>query len=315
MKDLISIIIPIYKVEKYLDRCLESVANQTYQNLEIILVDDGSPDECPQMCDEWAEKDQRIKVIHKKNGGAGSARNAGIDASTGSYIMFVDADDWVDLSICEILHDLLIKNPGSDMALSGIKMVSEFTGIDKTSNADLIEGSKIDTDGLLEEFFRIHGENSNYGVCSKLLSKNLFQTFRFKIGTISEDVLAVYYFYTHCTSAIETDKPLYSYFYNGGGVTRARVTEKDFEYIRSFEVIKKDIKEKHKEFLDYAEMNVIRANYTILSKMKLYGYDKQDVELVNQYKKMQKIVRRNFWKLMKWKMPFSRKVLLIYDCI
>lgn len=86
--ELISIIVPVYKVEKYLDKCVESIVEQTYKNLEIILVDDGSPDNCPAMCDRWAEKDSRIKVIHKENGGLSSARNAGLDACTGEYIYF-----------------------------------------------------------------------------------------------------------------------------------------------------------------------------------------------------------------------------------
>ena len=90
---LMSVIISVYKVEDYLDKCVNSIVNQTYKNLEIILVDDGSPDNCPAMCDEWAKKDKRIKVIHKQNGGLSSARNAGLDICTGDYIMFVDSDD------------------------------------------------------------------------------------------------------------------------------------------------------------------------------------------------------------------------------
>ena len=93
---LVSVIVPVYKVEKYLDKCIESIVGQTYENLEIILVDDGSPDNCPTMCDEWAQKDSRIKVIHKENGGLSSARNAGLDACTGDYIGFVDSDDWIE---------------------------------------------------------------------------------------------------------------------------------------------------------------------------------------------------------------------------
>ena len=95
MGELISVIIPIYNVEAYLDECIASVIAQTYSNLEIILVDDGSPDNCPQMCDEWAAKDSRIRVIHKENGGLSDARNAGIDIATGEYIAFVDSDDWI----------------------------------------------------------------------------------------------------------------------------------------------------------------------------------------------------------------------------
>ena len=100
-KDLVSIVIPIYNVEKYLDRCIESVVNQTYRNLEILLIDDQSPDNCPRMCDDWAVKDNRIKVIHKKNGGLGMARNSGIEIATGEYICFLDSDDYIDQDTIE----------------------------------------------------------------------------------------------------------------------------------------------------------------------------------------------------------------------
>ncbi|MBQ6857596.1 MAG: glycosyltransferase, partial [Lachnospiraceae bacterium] len=94
--DLISIIVPVYKVEMYLDRCVRSLVEQSYTNLEIILVDDGSPDNCGIMCDRWTEKDRRIKVIHKKNGGLSDARNAGLRIAAGEYIAFVDSDDWIE---------------------------------------------------------------------------------------------------------------------------------------------------------------------------------------------------------------------------
>ena len=103
-ESLISVIVPIFKVEDYLNRCVESLIAQTYHNLEIILVDDGSTDTCPQLCDEWAEKDKRIKVIHKKNGGLSDARNAGIRAAEGEYILFVDSDDWVCADYAESLY-------------------------------------------------------------------------------------------------------------------------------------------------------------------------------------------------------------------
>ncbi len=112
---LISVIIPVYKVEKYLDRCVDSVVNQTYKNLEIILVDDGSPDNCPAMCDEWAKKDSRIRVIHKGNGGVSAARNTGLDIAKGEYIGFVDSDDYIDSTMYE---KLLKKAKESDADLT-----------------------------------------------------------------------------------------------------------------------------------------------------------------------------------------------------
>ncbi len=119
---LISIIIPVYKVEQYLNQCVQSIVDQTYKNLEIILVDDGSPDNCPAMCDAWAEKDQRIKVIHKDNGGLSDARNAGMNIANGEYIAFVDSDDYIRSDMLELLYSSIITN-NSDISACGIEMV------------------------------------------------------------------------------------------------------------------------------------------------------------------------------------------------
>ncbi|NEG95344.1 glycosyltransferase [Bifidobacterium sp. SMB2] len=107
---LVSIIVPVYGVERYLDRCVESIVNQTYRNLEIILVDDGSPDACPRMCDGWAARDKRIAVVHKPNGGLASARNAGLDVMSGDLVTFVDSDDWVEPDYVSTLQQWMIEH-------------------------------------------------------------------------------------------------------------------------------------------------------------------------------------------------------------
>ena len=117
-KGVVSIVLPIYNVEKYLNRCVKSVINQSYKNLEIILVDDGSPDNCPVLCDEWAKKDNRIKVVHKKNAGLGYARNTGIENATGEYICFFDSDDYIALDTIEKAYNLATKEE-SDMVVFG----------------------------------------------------------------------------------------------------------------------------------------------------------------------------------------------------
>lgn len=123
-EDLISVIVPVYKVEKYLHRCVDSIINQTYKNLEIILVDDGSPDNCPKICDEYAQKDQRIKVIHKKNAGISEARNAGLEIAQGEFVAFVDSDDYIDSTMYEKML-LLAQKEKNDLVLCGFKKVSE----------------------------------------------------------------------------------------------------------------------------------------------------------------------------------------------
>ena len=117
---LISVIVPVYKVEPYLNKCIESIVNQTYKTLEIILVDDGSPDTCPAICDSWAEKDSRIKVIHKENGGLSDARNAGMVHATGEYIAFVDSDDYIDPEMYQSLYEAIVRTD-SDVASCGAK--------------------------------------------------------------------------------------------------------------------------------------------------------------------------------------------------
>lgn len=122
---LISVIVPIYNVEEYLNRCVESIVNQTYRNLEIILVDDGSPDNCPKMCDDWAGKDNRIKVIHKENGGLSDARNAGMKIATGEYISFIDSDDWIDTETFSLVMEKIIATKAQIGAFNIISVDSD----------------------------------------------------------------------------------------------------------------------------------------------------------------------------------------------
>ena len=112
----ISIIVPVYKTETYLRQCIDSLINQTFQDIEIILVDDGSPDNSPAICDEYAAKDQRIKVIHKQNAGVSEARNSGIDAAKGDFLMFVDSDDWMEIDGCDILYNEYLQT-GADTVI------------------------------------------------------------------------------------------------------------------------------------------------------------------------------------------------------
>ena len=131
MQDLISVIVPVYKVEKYLKRCVDSILAQTYPCLEVILVDDGSPDGCPAICDEYAREDRRVRVIHKENGGLSDARNAGIDAAKGKFLGFVDSDDYVHPRFYELLLQAL-KEEGADIAGCDVKKVCETEKIKET---------------------------------------------------------------------------------------------------------------------------------------------------------------------------------------
>lgn len=140
----ISVIVPVYNVEKYLNRCVDSILNQTFEDFELILVNDGSPDNCGNICDEYAQKDNRVKVIHKKNGGVSSARNVGIDIAQGEYIMFVDSDDWINENMLNDMYNM----PDSDMKVSSIRMIG------KDNSTEYIIDTKMHTqEELLIGFF------------------------------------------------------------------------------------------------------------------------------------------------------------------
>ena len=191
MKDLISVIIPVYKVEEYINRCIDSVINQTYKNLEIILVDDGSPDGCPKICDEYAKKDSRIRVIHKQNGGLSDARNVGIDNANGKYITFIDSDDWIPIDSINILYKNLI-NTKSEIS-SGCLLEVFSDNRKNYSNNDYEVYSKIEG---LKNLFLLHDiSNSASG---KIYDISLFDNIRYPVGKLYEDLGTTYKLFAKC---------------------------------------------------------------------------------------------------------------------
>lgn len=199
---MISIIIPIYKVEQYLDECVTSIINQTYKDLEIILVDDGSPDYCPQMCDEWAKKDSRIKVVHKENGGLSSARNAGLAVANGEYIGFVDSDDYVDWTMYEDLMQVMNQNEKTMVVSSPIIRNTDgvFTPY-KVGTYDYKDGDTMSFSEYMKLFL---GMNMDATVWNKLYKREFIQTM-FREGRNNEDYLFMYY---NVKNVFNTDKLL-----------------------------------------------------------------------------------------------------------
>ena len=186
--DLVSIVVPVYKVEKYLSRCVDSLINQTYQNIEIILVDDGSPDKCGEICEKYAEIDNRIKVIHKENGGLSDARNAGIDIATGKYITFVDSDDYVSKNmIVNLMRG--IKEGNTEISCIRFIMCPD-SGVDRlseTKNATF--DTYIKEDFLEKMLYQEEIDNSAWG---KLYNRDLFEGVRYPKGKLYEDLATTY---------------------------------------------------------------------------------------------------------------------------
>lgn len=307
----ISVIVPVYKAEQYLERCVKSILEQTYQNFELILVDDGSPDGSPILCDKWAEKDSRVHVIHKKNGGASSARNAGLKIAKGTWIAFVDSDDWLDKTAFKTLYDLAIRYD-VPMAIGGMKVIQDDTGTQAIAKEETIVLSQTD---LLERFFRLKGEPDTHSVWGAIIQRDILDGYTFIEGKMNEDIEVCYYLARKCEAAVYTDAPLYNYFKNVEGVTNSGFSKKKLDLLDVWEVVQKQVEQYTPEYRYACEMNCKRARFTLLTQMNINGYDHQDPFMTKTKKKLKSEVRRAFWELMKWKMPVSRKLILVLECI
>lgn len=211
---LISVIVPVYKVEKYLDECVQSIVNQTYKNLEIILVDDGSPDRCPEMCDEWARRDSRIKVIHKENGGASAARNAGLDIAVGQYVGFVDSDDYIATNMYEVLRNALIRQE------KGIACCSMYTVTEKGEHLRKESSpaqKNLNIESALDAIFTLQADTS---FCSKLYARKVLEKLRFPEGETNEEFSLLIPSVIFAQGLIHTQENLYYYRQRVGSVTK-----------------------------------------------------------------------------------------------
>lgn len=205
----ISVIIPVYKVESYIRECIDAVIDQSYRDLEIILVDDGSPDNCGKICDEYAEKDGRIKVIHQKNAGLSAARNSGLEAASGAYIGFVDSDDYPETDMFESLYRSMTES-GSDISVCGVKKFgnekkSEFYGKKLAGRTDFMKL-------LLSE------EVKSY-VWNKLYKREMFCRIRFPEGELFEDMRVMHLIAEKAGSVSFTDASFYNYRIRNNSIT------------------------------------------------------------------------------------------------
>lgn len=231
---LISVIVPIYHVEKYLSRCIDSIIDQTYQNLEIILVDDGSNDGCPAICDEYAQKDNRIVVIHKENGGVSDARNKGVDASKGEYIGFVDPDDYIHRDMYRILMDTILKN-SADACICSYKYVydgrpkEEDVTFENDIHTDIKSGKSI------QYFYYSSDKKLELTVpWNKLYKKELFRGYRYPLGRIFEDEATTFKFLYRCEKVCLIDIPLYYYLQRNDSIIGVMNGQRDSKVVEAY---------------------------------------------------------------------------------
>ena len=259
--DLISVIVPVYKVEKYLEKCIESIIKQTYTNLQIILVDDGSPDNCGKICDEYAKKDLRIEVIHKANGGLSDARNVGISKAKGRYIGFVDSDDYIKEDMYEILLNL-IKKYDADVSICNLYDVIDGNECIRNKENGIREYSRLD---ILKEV--LLDKNIQSYAWNKLYEKELFDEIKYPIRKKYEDIGTTFYLFEKCNKIVVTSEPEYYYLKRAdslvNNVTESTILDYTEIIIQRYLYIKQNIKELRKYNNYYLAKTLITAHNDI----------------------------------------------------
>lgn len=278
-KKKISIIVPVYNVKKYLKRCLESLQSQTYENIEIILVDDGSTDGCSKICDEYAKKDNRIVVIHQKNGGLSFARNTGVAKCTGDLILFVDSDDEILKNSCEEL--LKIYNDTKADLICFKNFVIRNDKIEPYTETNKIE--IFDSKSAYEKYM-LTGEIS---CCawSRLYTKKLAQSVPFPVGVLSEDVATVRKFMFNAKKIVLYDKYLYKYFIRKNSIMGNKKQSHIIDiYNMNKDIYKFELQEfpEHEKFVNSKHLNILLKCYTEL----YYSENSENkVEVLNMIEK------------------------------
>lgn len=307
MKDIISIIIPVYNVEKYLKKCIQSILNQTYKNIQLILVDDGSTDNSGKICDELKNKDNRIGVIHKENGGLSEARNVGIENATGKYIAFVDSDDYVLKDMYETLYKNLIAND-ADISICKYQYKKEEKKVDlKADTKDIVVMNNLQA---LKELL-LNKKITNH-VINKLYKKEIFDNIKFPVGKKYEDIDVMYLLFERSSKIVYQDITKYIYINREGSILH----NKNPKLIQDYITI---VNNRYEYLLDkYKELKV-ELNYNLLFSILQYhiiaigGKQKEFYNseiMIDEYKKIKKIMKENEKNQIFKNLAFKYKIFL-----
>lgn len=305
-RPLISVVIPVYNIEDYLERCVMSVCNQTYKNLEIILVDDGSTDNSGAICQRLAERDQRIRVFHKPNGGSSSARNLGIANAKGEYLGFVDSDDYVSEEMYELLYEA-IEEKKLDVAQVGRDEIDEQGNFLPNICEPPEKTVVISSEAFLKEMLMHRGDCS---FCTKLVRRTLFEKAKFPEGELNEDFRLLVQFLTNTRGVVSLPEQMYHVFYRIGSNTRKKNSE-DFsrvfgDCVNNADRVAKVVEDK---FPDLQGVSFRFGMFQRLEYLLHIPVSKMNSE-TSQYPQICKYVRKNCFKA--WRNPYLTTKNKIY---
>ena len=261
---LISVIVPVYNVAQYLEKSIASIQQQTYQNLEIILVDDGATDESGRLCEQIAEQDERVLVYHKENEGLSQARNDGLKQAHGDYVIFIDSDDYIHPEMIASLYQQLVKED-ADVSSCGVMNVYANSESPQTENQD--DYFVCDTETFLREY--LIGEKIPGTICNKLIKKEIAAQLIFPKGLIYEDAYYHFDLIKVAKKYVVNTKPYYYYFHRGDSITTKPYAEKDLAYIDIYQKFYDEVVKKYPNLKEVAFFRLAYAHFFILDKMLL----------------------------------------------
>lgn len=310
-KVLVSVIVPVYNVEKYLKRCVNSILQQTYNNLEIILVDDGSKDSSGFICDLLAKQDKRVTVIHKLNGGLSSARNAGIDKANGEYIIFVDSDDWIELDTIYYCISLCKKySCNADIIqYNVIEINSQDTKFkNKKEKIKILHNREI-INFLMKESTKT---DKYFTACRCMYKTTIIKKILFEEGRINEDIPWKYRVLNSSKTMIDSNQIKYYYFQNVGSITTEGLKKRDFDlYHAADELLKFTNNEDYGSIRKLAIVKSARTPLSLLCKIAYYGINDSTINESETINKLVSELKNNLKILLFSPIPLSRKVIAI----
>lgn len=310
MEAKISVIVPVFNVESYLHRCVDSILSQTYQAFEVILVDDGSSDASPGICDEYAIRDNRVKVIHKQNGGLSSARNAGLNYGlTGSFVAFIDSDDWIERDTFEYGISLLAQSD-SDAVQYALRL---------TDNPDkpIIQPKEVLYHFVgkdIIQYYMRHStkDSAEYSVCIGLYHRRLFDQLRFREGKVNEDIDFKYHLMFRCKSMVVSNQIKYNYFQSGNTISAGGLKKQDFQLREAAEILESlTEKESYGSIASLGRVKKARTAFSLLCKIAYYGIADSSINKKTIVSELTVEHRRNMWVLLSSPISFSRKCLVV----
>lgn len=304
---MISVIVPVYNVEQYVARCLESLINQTYKQIEIIVVNDGSTDNSLEIINEYKQKDCRIKVIDKPNGGLSSSRNAGLDIASGEFVTFLDSDDWLELTAYEEVVRVFDKYEDADLVIFKNKVVhSEKDILNSVCKSETVMNGVQMADFIFGTF----KTSPSLSCCNKVYRRDKISGVKFLEGRQNEDILFNYMAIKQMRKAVILDVEYYHYYQREGSISWGKVRKKSFDSMYMWDLVSEDSENMMRK--NIIKLNKTKDAFSLLLRAATFGFDESFADCNEYKKKYMKFFRKNIGLLLRSKrLNFKKRIAAI----